>query len=130
MERTNRIRFAVESVLDTASLPAYVDLEGFPLPTAGEIMREAIDYIGSHKVMWGTDVPALLPFATYNRLPNAAQIQTELLAGFCLCGPCWLKYESTVPRTLSAGEQHFGAYTLQRGMMPDYEPGNASVEDQ
>lgn len=53
---------------DTASLPAYVAAEGYPFPTAGRYLAEAVRRIGSRKIMWGTDVPALLQHATYPQL--------------------------------------------------------------
>jgi predicted TIM-barrel fold metal-dependent hydrolase len=58
---------------DTASVPAYVAEEGYPFSTAGQYIREAISHIGAGKVMWGTDVPALLSFATYGQLLRAAR---------------------------------------------------------
>ncbi len=53
---------------DTASLPAYVAEEGYPFPTAGQYLWDAIRQIGPDKVMWGTDVPSLLSIATYKQL--------------------------------------------------------------
>jgi predicted TIM-barrel fold metal-dependent hydrolase len=58
---------------DTAAVPAYVAEEGYPFPTAGQYIREAIGHIGAGKVMWGTDVPALLSIATYMQLLCAAR---------------------------------------------------------
>ena len=64
---------------DTASLPAYVAEEGYPFPTAGQYIREAISHIGASKVMWGTDVPALLCVATYKQLLGAVRLQLSSL---------------------------------------------------
>lgn len=67
---------------DTASLPAYIASEGFPFPTAGRYLRMAIDRIGPGKVMWGTDIPALLSHATYPQLLQAARRHLALLSDF------------------------------------------------
>lgn len=64
---------------DTASLPAYVAKEGYPFPGAARYLRVAIDRIGPSKVMWGTDVPALLAYATYPQLLEAARRHLEFL---------------------------------------------------
>lgn len=64
---------------DTASLPAYVAEEGYPFPTAGQYIREAIRHIGAGKVMWGTDIPALLSVATYKQLLGAIRLQLSSL---------------------------------------------------
>jgi predicted TIM-barrel fold metal-dependent hydrolase len=64
---------------DTASVPAYVAEEGYPFPTAGQYIREAISHIGAGKVMWGTDIPALLSVATYKQLLRAAREQLSSL---------------------------------------------------
>lgn len=66
---------------DTASLPAYVAAEGYPFPTAGRYVAEAIRRIGSRKIMWGTDIPALLQHATYPQLLRAAHAHVESLSG-------------------------------------------------
>lgn len=51
---------------DTASLPAYVQQdERYPYPSAGKYIRIAIDRIGPEKIMWGTDLPMTLTYATY-----------------------------------------------------------------
>ncbi len=64
---------------DTASLPAYVSIEGYPFPSAGRYLRLAIDKIGSSKVMWGTDIPGLLAHANYPQLLQAARHHLEFL---------------------------------------------------
>jgi predicted TIM-barrel fold metal-dependent hydrolase len=64
---------------DTAALPAYVSEESYPFPTAGRYIQEAIECIGISKVMWGTDVPALLTTATYKQLLSAAYTQLDFL---------------------------------------------------
>jgi predicted TIM-barrel fold metal-dependent hydrolase len=65
---------------DTASLPAYVPVEDFPFPTAERYLRMALDRVGPEKVMWGTDVPALLTFATYQQLARLARTHVQHLS--------------------------------------------------
>jgi predicted TIM-barrel fold metal-dependent hydrolase len=64
---------------DTASLPAYATNEEYPFPIVGRYLRIAIDRIGAAKVLWGTDIPALLAFATYSQLLQAARQHLEFL---------------------------------------------------
>ncbi|MBI2844084.1 MAG: amidohydrolase [Armatimonadetes bacterium] len=64
---------------DTASVPAYVAEEGYPFPTAEKYLRMAIERIGASKIMWGTDIPGLLVFATYSQLRRLAELHTEFL---------------------------------------------------
>jgi len=66
---------------DTASLPAYVTSDGYPFPLAGRYLRIAINRIGPGKIMWGTDIPALLSYATYPQLLQAARIHLDFLSG-------------------------------------------------
>ena len=65
---------------DSASLPAYVANEGYPFPTAGRYLRIAIERIGPSKVMWGTDIPALLAHATYKQLLEASRRHLDFLS--------------------------------------------------
>ena len=65
---------------DLASLPAYVANEGYPFPTAIKYLRIAIEKIGPSKVMWGTDIPALLAHATYKQLLQASQRHLDFLS--------------------------------------------------
>ena len=76
---TNRLGLVPNIYFDTASLPAYVAEEGYPFPTAGQYIREVISYIGASKVMWGTDIPALLSVATYRQLLGAAHAHLSSL---------------------------------------------------
>lgn len=65
---------------DTASLPAYVSPESYPFPTASRYLQAVIRRIGPDKVMWGTDVPSSLAFATYPELLKYAQLSLEWLS--------------------------------------------------
>jgi predicted TIM-barrel fold metal-dependent hydrolase len=65
---------------DTASLPAYVAEDDYPFARAGRYMHEAISQIGSGKIMWGTDIPALLTVATYPQLLRSAKASLDWLS--------------------------------------------------
>ncbi len=65
---------------DCAALPAYVAAEGYPFPSAGRYLRVAIEQIGAHKVMWGTDLPGMLVHATYPQLVQLAHEHTCFLS--------------------------------------------------
>ena len=74
---------------DTAALPIYVSPEGYPYPTAGKYLAAAIDRISPAKIMWGTDIPGLLAYATYPQLlewvrlglSHLPEIDRELILG-------------------------------------------------
>ena len=53
---------------DLSSLPAYWSDEDYPYPTARQYLRRAVEMVGAGSIMWGTDVPGLLTFATYSQL--------------------------------------------------------------
>jgi predicted TIM-barrel fold metal-dependent hydrolase len=59
---------------DTASLPAYLSHEGYPFPSAERYLRLAIDRISPARVMWGSDLPGLLAYATYPQLVKLARL--------------------------------------------------------
>jgi predicted TIM-barrel fold metal-dependent hydrolase len=52
---------------DTASLPAYFAREPSYRGLA-DCLRWAVEAIGSDRIMWGSDIPATLPGATYQQL--------------------------------------------------------------
>lgn len=54
---------------DLSSLPAYAaTFEDFPFPTASRYIERAMAMVGADKLLWGTDVPGVLPIATYPQL--------------------------------------------------------------
>lgn len=53
---------------DIASLPAYARAEDYPSPTSRQYLRRAVELVGAERIMWGTDIPGLLSFATYPQL--------------------------------------------------------------
>lgn len=65
---------------DTASIPAYLAEEGYPYPSGTCYIRAAVDRIGPTKIMWGTDVPGLLGYATYLQLCKAAEMHIAFLS--------------------------------------------------
>ncbi len=67
---------------DTASLPAYVSNEGYPYPTAARYLRMAIDKVGPHKIMWGSDIPGLLVHLNYLQLVKLAELHTQFLPSY------------------------------------------------
>lgn len=66
--------------LDTAALPAYLQDEGYPFPSARRYLRMAVDRVGPDKILWGTDVPGLLTVATYRQLVRLAYEHTDFLS--------------------------------------------------
>ena len=54
--------------IDLASLPAHVENEDYPYPSACEFIRKAVELVGSEKLLWGSDIPSLLTHATYPQL--------------------------------------------------------------
>ncbi len=65
--------------LDMAALPAYSN-ENYPYPTALELLRKAVELIGSAKILWGSDVPGLLNRATYHQLLDYMVQYSEFLS--------------------------------------------------
>jgi predicted TIM-barrel fold metal-dependent hydrolase len=65
---------------DSSALPAYVaERELFPFPSAARYLHTAIERIGPQKVMWGSDIPGLLAFASYKQLVQLADLHTQFL---------------------------------------------------
>jgi predicted TIM-barrel fold metal-dependent hydrolase len=55
--------------LDCSALPYFFrDIEEYPYPAALESLVWAIEEVGAGKVMWGSDYPSTLRFATYAQL--------------------------------------------------------------
>jgi predicted TIM-barrel fold metal-dependent hydrolase len=65
---------------DCAALPAYLPGEDFPYLSAGKYLRLAIEHIGPHKVMWGSDIPGILSHASYPQLVKMAWLHTGFLS--------------------------------------------------
>lgn len=52
---------------ECSSLTSFFLEEGYPFPSAQQVVREFMDEYGSHKVIWGTDIPGTLCDATYRQ---------------------------------------------------------------
>ncbi|MEE2709550.1 MAG: amidohydrolase family protein [Gemmatimonadota bacterium] len=66
--------------MDTAALPAYLQDEGYPFPSARRYIQNAVNVTGPDKILWGTDIPGLLTVATYRQLVRAAYEHTDFLS--------------------------------------------------
>jgi predicted TIM-barrel fold metal-dependent hydrolase len=64
---------------DTSALPGAVSEEGYPYPSVERYLRIATARIGAHKLMWGTDVPALYAVASYRQHVELARRHTGFL---------------------------------------------------
>jgi predicted TIM-barrel fold metal-dependent hydrolase len=56
--------------LDLAALPSYEGEGDYPYPRASNFIRQAIELVGSDKIIWGSDIPGMLAYATYEQLIN------------------------------------------------------------
>jgi predicted TIM-barrel fold metal-dependent hydrolase len=65
---------------DCSALPYYLIDESFPFPTVGRYLKLAIERIGPSRIMWGTDIPALLTVLTYPQLVKMARVHTAFLS--------------------------------------------------
>jgi predicted TIM-barrel fold metal-dependent hydrolase len=62
LARTHNVWF------DLAALPIYWPAEDYPYATARDCLRQAVEIVGPERLLWGTDVPGLLSYATYEQL--------------------------------------------------------------
>jgi predicted TIM-barrel fold metal-dependent hydrolase len=62
---------------DYSALPFHVPDEEYPFPSTKRYIMMALEIIGSEKLMWGTDVPWLLGYATYKQYAQLAKKQLE-----------------------------------------------------
>lgn len=54
--------------LDVSALPDLFDREGWPYPTALDLLRQAKDLLGPMKLVWGSDITGTLNRATYPQM--------------------------------------------------------------
>jgi len=67
--------------LDLSSLPGYAAaIEEYPYPTAQAYVRRAVELVGADKLLWGSDVPGVLPVATYPQLLGFVAQHCDFLA--------------------------------------------------
>jgi predicted TIM-barrel fold metal-dependent hydrolase len=64
---------------DSAALPAYLPQETVPFATAGEYLHRVCDRIGAARIMWGSDIPGLLTWATYPQLVQLARAHSGFM---------------------------------------------------
>ena len=70
--------------LDVSAMPDFFDAEGWPFPTALELLREVKQAVGAEKLLWGSDIPGTLNRATYPQMMEMfrrAELTEEELAG-------------------------------------------------
>jgi predicted TIM-barrel fold metal-dependent hydrolase len=66
---------------DLSSLPGYAaTIEDFPFPTARCYVERAVAMVGADKLLWGSDVPGVLPIATYTQLQAFIARHCEFLS--------------------------------------------------
>ena len=65
---------------DASALVAYLPEESYPYPTAARYLQLAVERIGSHRIMWGTDQPGTLIHATYRQYVEMARHHTRFLS--------------------------------------------------
>lgn len=65
---------------DTAALPALNPEGGPSCPYAARYLKVAMEEVGPDKLLWGTDYPTLLQWATYPRLLEMAREHTGFLS--------------------------------------------------
>ena len=66
--------------LDLAALPFAFREEEYPYPGAQECIRWAVSQVGAEKIMWGSDVPTLLMWCTYEQMLNLVRTQCGFLS--------------------------------------------------
>lgn len=64
---------------DLAALPYYAEPEDYPYPSVRTVLSRAVELVGSEKLLWGTDAPALLREATYRQLLDYVVKQCDFL---------------------------------------------------
>lgn len=65
---------------DVSALPAFVVGEEYPYATVQQYLRRAVDMIGADKILWGSDIPGMLIYATYPQLLNLVARHCEFLS--------------------------------------------------
>jgi len=56
--------------LDLAALPSQFADEDYPYPSVGKFVCRAIELVGAERLLWGTDVPAMLTMLTYQQMQD------------------------------------------------------------
>ena len=66
--------------LDLAALPAYRADEDYPYYSVRRFIRQAVELVGSDKLLWGSDLPGLLLHATYAQLMDYVTRHCDFLS--------------------------------------------------
>ena len=73
--------------LDVSAMPDFFGEEGWPYPTALELLGRVRDAVGIHKLIWGSDIPGTLCSAAYPQMigmfRRAGLTPAESEAFFC-----------------------------------------------
>lgn len=87
---------------DVSALPAFVVDEEYPYATIQQYLRRAVDMIGAEKIMWGSDIPGMLAYATYPQLLNLVARHCDFLSHdelkMVVGENAWRVYRGTVRR--------------------------------
>lgn len=59
---------------------ARADEERYPYPSAQALLRTTVERIGADKLMWGTDIPGMFRFLTYDQMIDLVAIELDWLA--------------------------------------------------
>lgn len=65
--------------LDCSALPYFFrEIEEYPYAAARESLMWAVEEVGAHKIMWGSDYPSTLRYATYVQLRHMVEDTPQL----------------------------------------------------
>lgn len=62
---------------DTASLQMYFNRDGYPFTKGFQYFKNALDLIGSNKIMFGSDIPGTLLHTTYMQLVKTIELYLD-----------------------------------------------------
>ncbi|MDO8686505.1 MAG: amidohydrolase family protein [Clostridiales bacterium] len=54
--------------MDTSSVPYFFGVEDYPFTRTYMMIKNAYEYLGPERILWGTDYPGMLMMATYTQL--------------------------------------------------------------
>ena len=91
MERMADLAKLPNCWLDVSAMPDFFGEEGWPYPTALELLRRVRDRVGVRKLIWGSDIPGTLCSAAYPQMMEMFRRSdlspAELEALFCRNAP-------------------------------------------
>jgi predicted TIM-barrel fold metal-dependent hydrolase len=65
---------------DLSALPAFAVDDDYPYISVRQYVRRAVEMIGAEKILWGSDMPGLLSYATYPQLLNLVARHCDFLS--------------------------------------------------